>query len=158
MWTTVNDFRIEKSRLPVVLITVDGQRFSGDLFVQASARTRLGYESAPDVLNADEPFFPLATLDGETILIAKRQVRELIVAREDVDEPEWEIGTAAELDIHLLGGTTHAGTVLIQQESARSRALDFLNRFNDRFLAVYSDSGVVLVNCSQIAWVAQRHD
>jgi hypothetical protein len=158
VWTTDNDFRIEKSRLPVVLITVDGQRLSGDLFVQASARSRLGYESAPDILNADDAYFPLATLDGNTLLVAKEQVRELLVAREDVEEPEWEIGTAASVEIHLVGGPTHSGTVLIELASARSRVLDYLNRSEQRFLTVYNESGVVLVNRRQIAWVAQVHD
>ena len=64
MWTIVNDFRIEKARLPVVLVTVEGQRISGDLFVQASARNVLGHESAPDVLNSSEQFFPIATMGG----------------------------------------------------------------------------------------------
>ena len=155
MWPTANDFRIEKSRLPVVLNTTDGRRLSGDLFVQLSSRNTLGYESAPDILNAPEAFFPLATMDGHTLLVAKSHVRELLVAREDVEEPEWEFGTSARVEIQMVDGPLHTGTILIQLESARSRVLDFLNRLTERFLTVYTDDGVVLVSRARIAHVSQ---
>ncbi|MGQ0767258.1 MAG: hypothetical protein ACT4OZ_16540 [Gemmatimonadota bacterium] len=156
MWTAINDFRIEKSRLPVVLITLDGERLSGDLFVQPTSQRRAGSESAPDVLNSAERWFPLATMDGETRLVSKAQVRELFVAREDADEPEWDIGARASVELTLMGGHVHTGTMFIEQESARSRVLDFLNRYRERFLPLYREDGVVLINCSRITWVRQE--
>jgi hypothetical protein len=153
MWTMENDFRIEKSRLPVVLVTVEGQRISGDLFVQASARNVLGHESAPDILNSVEQFFPIATMEGRTLLLAKDHVRELYVAREDVEEPAWEMGTTAGVEVRMIGGTLHHGTLLIEQTSARQRVLDFVNRLHDRFLTLYHDDGVVLLNRSRIAHI-----
>lgn len=156
MWTMINDFRIEKSRLPVVLITVEGQRVSGDLFVQASARNQLGHETAHDVLNAPEPFFPIATMKGRTLLLAKDHVRELFVAREDHEQEEWEFGTPAEVDVVMQGGSRHVGTILIQQTSGRQRVLDYLNRLTDRFLALHKDEGIVLLNRARIAHVCHE--
>lgn len=156
MWTMINDFRIEKSRLPVVLITLEGQRISGDLFVQASARNKLGHETAHDVLNSPEPFFPIATMKGRTLLLAKEHVRELFVAREDCDDSDWEFGTPAEVDIAMIGGTRHVGTLLIHQGSGRGRVLDYLNRYSDRFLALHREEGVVLLNRARIAHVCHE--
>lgn len=150
----VNDFRIEKSRLPVVLVTLDSKRISGDLFVQLSTRNKLGHETALDVLNAPEPFFPIATLKGGTILLAKNYVRELFVAREDAELPDWEFGTPAEVDVVMQGGARHTGTILIQLASGHRRVIDFLNRLHDRFLPVYKDDGLVLLNREQIAHVS----
>jgi hypothetical protein len=156
MWTMTNDFRIEKSRLPVVLITLEGQRISGDLFVQVGARNKLGHETAYDVLNAPEPFFPIATMKGRTLLLAKDHVRELFVAREDADDSEWEFGTHAECDVVMAGGARHVGTILIQQTSGRQRVLDYLNRLTDRFLALHKDEGIVLLNRARIAHVCHE--
>lgn len=155
MWNIVDDLRIEKARLPVVLITTDGERISGDLFVQASARNGGGVETAHEVLNGAEPYFPIATMKGNTLLVAKEQVRELFVAREDADEAEWEFGTPAEVEVMMQGGAAHAGTILVQQVSGRRRVLDYLNRFTDRFVALYKDDGIVLLNCARIAHVRQ---
>lgn len=153
MSNMTNDFRIEKSRLPVVLVTIEGERISGDLFVQASARNAMGHESAPDILNARELFFPIATMDGRTLLLAKEHVRELYVAREDVEEPAWEMGTAAGVEVTMIGGSIQHGTLLIEQTSARQRVLDFVNRLHDRFLTLYVEEGVVLVNVARIAHI-----
>lgn len=151
----VNDFRIEKSRLPVVLVTVDNERISGDLFVQASVRSRTGLETALDILNASEPFFPMASMKGETFVLSKDHVRALFVAREDSEEPDWYCGTTAEVEIGMQGGTRHKGTILIQQASGHRRVVDFLNRFRERFLAVHNDDGLTLLQRAQIVSVRQ---
>jgi hypothetical protein len=156
MWTMINDFRIEKSRLPVVLVTLEGQRISGDLFVQSSTRNKLGHETAHDVLNAPEAFFPIATMKGRTLLLAKEHVRELFVAREDVDDSEWEFSTPAEVDVMMQGGSRHTGTIFIQQSSGRQRVIDFLNRLTERFLALHKEEGVVLLNRARIAHVCHE--
>ena len=149
-----NDFRIEKARLPIVLVTIEGQRISGDLFVQTCARNKQGHETAEDVLNAAEPFFPIATMKGRTLLLSKDHVRELFVAREDADDTEWEFGIAAEVDVVMQGGSRHMGTILIQQSSGRQRVLDHLNRLQSRFLPLRRDEGLVLLNRALIAHVS----
>ena len=39
---TNNDYRIPKERLAAVVVTVGGERMTGELFVQASPRTATG--------------------------------------------------------------------------------------------------------------------
>ncbi|MGQ0647325.1 MAG: hypothetical protein ACT4P7_07110 [Gemmatimonadaceae bacterium] len=154
-WTIVNDFHIEKSRLPVVVVTTSGDRVTGDLFVQASARNPNRLEEAPEVLNSAEPFFPLATLSGRVLLCAKAHVRELHVPREETSDEQWGIGTRAEVAIEVAGGTLFKGTIIIEQETARQRVLDYLNRLTQRFVQLFTAQGVVLINREHVVHVEQ---
>lgn len=155
LWTFVNDYHVEKLRLPVVLVTSDGERLSGDLFVQPNSRHHVGPEGATDILNGAESFFPIATLSGKVLLLAKSRVRELLVAREDVDPGEWEIGTPVGVDIQLAGGMTHSGVMTIERTNASQRLLDYLNRISERFLSITTDDGVVLINRDHIVHIEQ---
>jgi hypothetical protein len=156
LWTQFNDFHIEKARLPVEVVTTSGDRLTGELFVQATARNHSGHEQAPDLLNAPEPFFPLATSSGRVLLCAKAHVREVHMAREDDhDGQALVIGTPAEVAIELAGGTRLRGTMVIELETARQRALDYLNRLHQRFIQLTTAHGAVLVNREHIVHVEQ---
>ena len=80
------DFRIGKVRLPVSLIMLGGEELGGEMFVQALSAAHHGREEIPDILNSDEPFFPLARAGG-TLLVAKDQVREVVVTGDQFDDP-----------------------------------------------------------------------
>ncbi len=155
LWTFVHDYHIEKLRLPVVLVTSDSVRVSGDLFVQPNSRHRVGHECVPELLNGPENFLPLATLQDRILLLAKRQIRELLVAREDVEAPEWEVGTPSAVRVRLAGGTVHSGMVAIERSAASQRVLDYLNKLSLRFLQLSTDEGVVLINRDFIVHLEQ---
>ena len=144
-----NDYRIEKDRLAAVVVTVGGERMTGELFVQASPRNRYGREEAADVLNSAEPFFPMLTNDGELFLIAKDRVRE-VESREPLPADQWQIGAPATINVWLTGGAMHTGNVYLESLSGRTRVLDYLNRVGERFLLLYTSHGTVLLNRSFI--------
>ena len=148
-----DDYRIEKSRLSVVIVTAGGERMAGELFVQPFSRYRMGPEQAPDILNAAEPFFPFATADGDTVLIAKDQVREVeITYADDTEgEPDGASGArSAMIEVTLADGSAATGSVYLHAPTDRPRLLDFLNRFDSRFLTLYAPGGARLVNRSLI--------
>lgn len=147
--TSNNDYRIQKERLAAVVITVGGERMTGELFVQASPRNRYGREEAADILNSAEPFFPMLTTDGELFLIAKDRVRE-VESREPSPADEWQIGAAATITVWLFGGAVHTGNVYLESHSGHTRVLDYLNRVGERFLLLYTAEGTVLLNRSFI--------
>lgn len=155
MWTIVNDFHIEKIRLPVVVVTTAGDRLAGDLFAQANPRLPSGHEDVPDLLNGPEAFIPLGTPGGRVLLCSKSRVREVHFTIEGVDVMAWTIGTPIAVSIGLDDGRTVTGTLLVELESASQRLLDFLNRFPSRFLPVHTSSDVVLVNRDHIVHVEQ---
>jgi hypothetical protein len=142
-----NDYRIEKQRQPVVVVMATGDRLFGDIFVQAYARHRSGREEPMDVLNDPEPFFPLAMPDGGTLLIAKQCVRELEVVGTLTGEDLTAVAAqSTAVELTLAGGHTRAGWLYLEVPFDRPRLLDFLNRFDQRFLTLHTDDGVRLVN------------
>jgi hypothetical protein len=142
-----SDYRIEKDRLLVVLNTVGGDRIVGEMFVQAYARNRMGPEEPRDVINGDEPFFPLQLRDGSTLLIAKEHVLELeIEGEEGIDAEAEMLARAANVEMTLSGGLTRRGMVFLEVPFDRPRLLDFLNRFPERFIALRTEHGVSLIN------------
>lgn len=155
MWTIVNDFHIEKIRLPVVVVTTAGERIAGDLFAQGNPRLASGHEEVPDVLNGPESFIPLGTPGGRVLLCAKARVREVHFCMNGADATGWTIGTPASVSIGLDDGSTVTGTLILELDVVSQRVLDFLNRFPGRFLPVYTTSDVVLLNRDHIVHVEQ---
>ncbi len=140
-----SDFRIEKERLPVTVTTESGERLSGDMFVQGYARRRLGREEAIDVLNDNDPYFPLALSDHSMVLVAKHRVR-------DVDVPTGESSPGAvatrsvTVELVVAGGDAFLGEVRLEVPFERPRLLDFLNRMQQRFITLHTADGIRLIN------------
>ena len=150
MTHTANDYRIEKVRCQVAVTTLDGERLVGDVFLQPYAHHRQGPEAPADLLNDKDEFFPLALADGETLLLAKERMREVEVPEDlpPVDEDPY-VGAGvryASVELTLLGNVVRRGFVRVELPYERPRLLDFFNRFTERFLTVYADDGVRLVN------------
>lgn len=140
-----NDYRIEKRRLPVAVTLMSGTRLDGELFIQSSGRYHGELEDAPEVLNAEDPFFPLALRNGDAILIAKENVRSVAVARRDVHEDE-ALGIPTRVEVSLRDGERLTGSLIIEPVNGFSRVLDFLNRREERFLSLFGRESVLLIN------------
>jgi hypothetical protein len=140
-----NDYRIEKRRLPVAVTLMSGTRLDGELFIQSSGRYHGELEDAPEVLNAEDPFFPLALRNGDAILVAKENVRSVAVARRDVHEDE-ALGIPTRVEISLRDGERLTGSLIIEPVNGFSRVLDFLNRRQERFLPLFGRESVLLIN------------
>ena len=150
---TMNDYRIEKYRLPVAVTLVGGVRMAGDVFVQAHARYRAGPEDAGDLFNSREPFFPIAT-DGDTHIVAKAMVTEVEADIVVDDDPLRRASAAyALVEIVMTDGTVRTGSVYLEVPIERPRLLDFLNFYNLRFLTLHTVDGARLINCRHIARV-----
>lgn len=150
-----SDFRIEKERLPVVVVTDGGERLFGDMFVQSYARHRTGREEPFDVLNSDERFFPLAMADGLTLLIAKTGVRELEIVGDGAIAAELAGARPVTVEVTLRGAPARVGRVYLEVPYDRPRLLDFLNRYSHTFLALHTDDGVRLMNVALLERVRQ---
>ena len=154
----LNDFRIEKSLLPVTVSLVDGQALFGDVFIQASARHRFELEDASEVMNAGDEFFPLRLRNGSMLLVAKAQVRDVRVAEEHAVQPDWSVAIPTPVNIQLRDGSEVDGKLCIESMTGRTRVLDYLNRITDRFLPLYQTDGLILVAYAQIVHVRQLVD
>lgn len=153
----MHEFRIEKDRCAVRLSLVSGETITGAMFVQHVGEGDPRRESARDVLNAPERFFPVETADGETLLVAKDRVVEALADHPtDDDELRRASARSALLDVVLLGGVVRSGVVLLEMPAGQPRLLDYLNRLSDRFLVLYAAEGTRLVNRALIERVLPR--
>jgi|RhiMetdeSRZDD1v2_1073273.scaffolds.fasta_scaffold2037848_2 hypothetical protein len=153
----MHEFRIEKDRCAVRLSLVSGETIAGAMFIQHVGEGDPRRESASDVLNSPERFFPVETASGETLLIAKDQVVEVLteMPAED-DDLRRASARSALLDIVLSGGVVRSGLVLLELPAGQPRLLDYLNRLSDRFLVLYATDGTRLLNRALIERVLPR--
>jgi hypothetical protein len=145
--TTVDAYRIEKDRLDVTLTLVGGEELHGHIFVSPPAIGHTGSDEPSALFNNDEPFFPLELDSGEMLLIAKAQVLEISgLPLGDDDELLRASSPMALLQLTLAGGISHFGSMRLEVRADRPRLLDHLNESTQRFLALYTDNGVRLIN------------
>ena len=147
----VDDYRIQKERLAITLTLVGGEQVRGHIFVQPLAYAHRGREEPIDLFNGPEPFFPLEVEGGEVLLVAKDRVVEVagINAAEE-DEVRLASARMALLQVTLSCGIAHFGSMRLELPSDRPRLLDHLNGGTERFLTLYTDRGVRLVNRAMI--------
>lgn len=150
----MSDYRIEKSRSPVVIKTHSGETITGEMFLQPFARPDGGTERPGDILNGGDPFFPVSMPDGELILVAKEQVLELVtdVGRDEYDERS-KFARPAVVEVRLISGERHAGAIFLELPVEHSRLLDFMNRDDERFLTLHGSDHLILINRQMIEHV-----
>jgi len=142
-----SDYRIEKHRVPVVLVTIAGERVAGDVFVQPCSTAQQGADDVSDLLNGPEAFFPLRCADGAIRFFYKERVLEAELCDEpQVDDMRRVGAREAQVEISLTNGRSYRGSIVYEVPSARPRLLDFLNRLDKRFLLVHTGDGCRLVN------------
>jgi hypothetical protein len=143
----VDAYRIEKERLSVSLTLVGGEQLRGYIFVQPPTIGRSVYEGPVALFNESDPFFPIELEAGDVLLLAKSHVLE-ISGLPITDEDSAFMGGApmALLEITMVGGVAHFGSMRLEVRADRPRLLDYLNDYNKRFLTLYTDNGVRLVN------------
>jgi hypothetical protein len=120
-------------------------RIDGELFIQASAHYPGAMEDAQEILNASEAFFPLRLHSGETLLVAKDNVRTVIVARSDIHD-ESTMGIQTRVEVGLRDGERLSGSLFIEPIAGASRLLDELNRRQERFFMLFGRESVILIN------------
>jgi hypothetical protein len=144
-----NDVRIEKERVAVSITMMGGEKLSGSLFAPQIYPPG-GLEDPLQLLNEPEPFFPLGLPTGEVLLIAKDRVLEIVL--DDPPSGEEPAGSAptALLQVTLVGGSSHVGSMRLEVRASRPRVLDYMNHCTERFMALRTDEGVRLINRKMI--------
>ena len=145
--SSTDAFKIEKERLEVT-VTLEGcAEMRGFIFLQPRI---YGYSSRSEpaaLLNDSELFFPLELDNGDVLLLSKERVVDISgLPLDDEDELVRASSPMALLEITLAGGLTRLGSMRLEVRADRPRLLDYLNDSRQRFLMLYTDQGVRLVN------------
>jgi hypothetical protein len=149
----MSDYRIEKVRHRVEVILANGRRLDGDVFVQAHARFRAGQEEPLDLLNDDSRFFPLVLASGEAYLIQKSQIAVVCTPLPDRDDAAERGVIGMRIEITLVDGSSHAGTIFPEVRAGRNRLIDVLNDGAECFHSLFTTDQLRLVSRFHIAYV-----
>jgi hypothetical protein len=153
MSDAMSDYRIEKVRRRVEVTLTNGHRLDGDVFVQTSTRFKAGPAEPQDLLNDDEPFLPLVLGTGEAYLVQKAQIAIVGTQLPEGDDAIERAVVGMKVELTLIDGSTHVGSIFPEVRSNRQRLIDALNDLTIPFVALFTAEQLRLVNRRQIAYV-----
>ena len=153
MSDATSEYRIEKVRRAVELTLANGQRLEGDVFVQFTARFRAGPADPLDLLNDDESFLPLVIDSGDAYLVQKAQIAVVGTRLPEGDDAVDRALVGMNVELTLIDGSTHIGSLFLEVRATRQRLVDALNDLSSPFLALFTADQLRLVNRRHIAYV-----
>ena len=151
----MSDYRIEKIRCPVEVTLTNGHRLDGDVFIQASTRFRAGPEEPLDLLNDDESFLPLVLATGGAFLVHKAHIAVVGMPFPSGDDAIDRAVVGMKVELTLIDGSSHVGSIFPEVRADRQRLLDALNALSLPFVALFTTEQLRLVNRRHIAYVRQ---
>ncbi len=134
-------------RMTARITLAEGLALVGAIHLQPRVAWREGPETALELLNREERFFPVTLASGEVVLVAKAQVSTLTYEQE-LAQPDPAREHAARhiaLEVMMVGGGAYRGVANTELPPTRARALDFLNQA-EPFFALVTDAGIVCIN------------
>jgi hypothetical protein len=149
----MSDYRIEKVKRRVEVTLANGRRLDGDVFVQAFARHRTGPEEPLDLLNDAQPFLPLVLPSGEVYLVQKAQIAIVGTALPDGDDAIERGVVGMHVEMTLIDGSSHTGSIFPEARADRTRLIDVLNDCQQRFHQLFTTGQLRLVNRHHVAYV-----
>jgi hypothetical protein len=153
MSDSMSDYRIQKVRRAVEVTLTNGLRLDGEVFVQSSTRFRPGPEEPLDLLNDDEPFVPLVLASGAAYLVHKAQIAVVGTGLPEGDDALDRAVVGMKIELTLVDGSTHVGSIFPEVRANRQRLIDALNDLSLPFVALFTADRLQLVNRRQIAYV-----
>ncbi len=151
----MDSLKLNKAKLLVTLLFADNSVLMGNVFLDTRSRLHEGREFIKDVLESDEPFFPLEESREKTILFIKKSsiVKVTLHAREILDEPAFSQKKSVTI-ITLFGGESISGKLSVSLPRESSRVSDFINQ-PAKFVYILKEKNDVLVNLNYVKTIQQ---
>ena len=150
-------FAIPRVAIPAVLLQTGGGKRSGEIYVMDRVSQHDGPETALDMLNRPEGFFPFRPADdvNAVLLVTKARTVTLTVPRSSTPEDPDRLSAArtGRLELTLADGSRLSGSVTLELPHHHSRLLDYLNASPEPFFAVATADDVHLVNRAHVLHV-----
>ena len=149
-----NRLKIDKTARPISLWVHPEGRVSGDIFLTPESGQARG-EAPEDVLNQAEPFLVMQKKSPAEVRFYNRAS----IIRAEIDESESSLsGETYTYNCHLLmmDGTEIKGTIQESLPKEFSRLYDYLNKKSDRFIKLYTNDVIYLINKSYITQIVSE--
>jgi len=114
-----------------------------------------GMETALDLLNRPEAFFPFRPKKDGTgvLLMAKARTVVVSVPRQPEDSDRLSAAKQASLEVTLADGSKLSGWATLELPEYHSRLLDYLNASRDEFFALATADHLHIVNRAHVLYV-----
>jgi hypothetical protein len=150
-------FAVPRVAIPAVLLQTGGGKRSGEIYVMDRVSQHAGPETALDMLNRPEGFFPFRPADdvNAVLLVTKARTVTLTVPRATTPEDPDRLSAArtGRLELTLADGSQLSGSATIELPHHHARLLDYLNASPEPFFAVTTADEVHLVNRAHVLYV-----
>lgn len=148
-------FRIPRRQLQAEILLQGGDEVRGVIHAPAHGPHGRPGGALDRLTDVTEPFLPLSTDTGTTIINTLR-ILTVRVAGDDDHEAEHASSPPIDLELHLIDGSKVAGSVQFTMPPEESRLLDYVNSRVAGFIPVATDHGQVLVNRRFVVSVEER--
>lgn len=149
-------FSLPSLAIPATLLQTSGGKREGEIYVMERVPQHAGVETALDLLNRPEAFFPFRPKKDESgvLLIAKaRTVLVSVPRNEPEDSDRLSAAKQASLEVTLADGSKLSGWATLELPQYHSRLLDYLNASRDEFFALGTTDHMHIVNRAHVLYV-----
>jgi hypothetical protein len=152
----VPGYSVPSVAVPATLLQTSGGKREGEIFTMERVPQHAGPETALDLLNRPEAFFPFRPKqDGSgVLLVAKARTVMVSVPRaEQEDADRLSAAKQASLEVTLADGSKLSGWATLELPEYHSRLLDYLNASRDEFFALATADHMHIVNRAHVLYV-----
>ena len=149
-------FSLPSVAIPATLLQTSGGKREGEIFTMERVPQHSGPETALDLLNRPEAFFPFRPRKDDTgvLLVAKARTVMVSVPRADAEDADrLSAAKQASLEVTLADGTRLSGWATLELPEHHSRLLDYLNASRDEFFALATADHMHIVNRAHVLYV-----
>ncbi|HXE81888.1 MAG TPA: hypothetical protein VN513_01005 [Gemmatimonadales bacterium] len=148
-------FSLPRVPISATLLQTSGGKREGEIFVMERVPQHAGMETALDLLNRPEAFFPFRPKKDGTgvLLIAKARTVVVSVPRQPEDSDRLSAAKQASLEVTLADGSKLSGWATLELPEYHSRLLDYLNASRDEFFALATADHLHIVNRAHVLYV-----
>ncbi len=138
----MNDYRVEKLELPVLLFLADGVVHDGIMFLSPFSPSHSGSQRLVELFREPDTFCPFKGKDGRFYLINKSSVTH---ARYPVQDEEATYGDQIKVRLTFYGGELLEGTIIIAMPAGKGRIQDYINS-TPGFFCLHTEEAHYIVN------------
>jgi len=152
----VTGYSLPSVAIPATLLQTSGGKREGEIFTMERVPQHAGPETALDLLNRPEAFFPFRSKKDGTgvLLVAKARTVMVTVSRtEPEDTDRLSAAKQASLEVTLADGSKLTGWATLELPEYHSRLLDYLNASRDEFFALTTPDHMHIVNRAHVLYV-----
>ena len=149
-------FSLPSVAIPATLLQTNGGKREGEIFAMERVPQHAGHETALDLLNRPEAFFPFRPKKDGTgvLLVAKARTVMVSVPRTDPEDTDrLSAAKQASLEVTLADGSKLSGWATLELPEYHSRLLDYLNASRDEFFELATADQLHIVNRAHVLYV-----